>query len=267
MKVKHFFFVLLALSLVSWAHADTLRLKNGQSIEGSFLGGNTRQIMFLGPDGQPRTFALGDIESLTFAPTPAPGPTAAPGLAPQPAPQPVARAAAPAQVTVPAGTQILIRMIDTVSTAKAQTGQRFTASLDTNLEVEGVVVARRGTTVYGRVANAKAAGRMAGSSELALELTDIVIGGTAHPIVTTKFEAKGAGEGSKTTKKILGGAGLGAAIGALAGGGEGAAIGAGAGAMAGTVGAASKKGQELTVKSEQQLEFRLQQPVTLPVSK
>jgi hypothetical protein len=76
----------------------------------------------------------------------------------------------------------------------------FTASLETNLQAEDMVVAPRGTTVYGRLVQASSAGRMSGSSQLTLELTDIVINGTAQPLLTSTFEVKGKGEGKKTTK-------------------------------------------------------------------
>jgi hypothetical protein len=170
------------------------------------------------------------------------------------------------KITVPAGTRILIRMIDSIDSTKQKSGDRFTASLETNLVVDNIVVAPRGTTVYGRLASASSAGRMSGSSELTLELTDIVIRGTAYPLLTSTYEVKGKGEGGNTTKKILGGAGLGALIGGIAGGGKGAGIGALAGAGAGTAVAASKKGQQLTIPSETLLEFRLQQPGSLPVA-
>jgi hypothetical protein len=171
------------------------------------------------------------------------------------------------QVTVPAGTRILIRMIDSVDSNKQTAGYRFTASLETNLQAGNVVVAPRGTIVYGRLASASSAGRMSGSSELGLELTDIVMDGTSYPLLTTMYEINGSGEGSKTAKKVIGGAGLGALIGGIAGGGRGAGIGALAGAGAGTAVAASKKGQQLSIPSESLLEFRLAQPLALPVGK
>jgi hypothetical protein len=183
---------------------------------------------------------------------------------------PSAAASAAAQSTkkiyVPAGTRILIRMIDSIDSTKQKAGDRFTASLETNLVVDNIVVAPRGTTVYGRLVSAESAGRMKGSSELTLELTDIVLKGTAYPLLTSTYEVKGQGEGSKTAKKVIGGAGLGALIGGIAGGGKGAGIGAIAGAGAGTAVAASKKGQQLTIPSETLLEFRLQQPGSLPVA-
>ena len=167
-------------------------------------------------------------------------------------------------INVPAGTRILIRTIDPIDSSKQQTGYRFTASLETNLQADNVVVAPRGTKVYGRLASAESAGRMSGSSELTLELTDIMINGTAYPLLTSTYEVKGQGEGKKTAKKVVGGAGLGALIGGIAGGGKGAGIGALAGAGAGTAVAATKKGQQLSIPSETLLEFRLQQPASLP---
>ena len=171
------------------------------------------------------------------------------------------------QVTVPAGTRILIRMTDSVDSREQTAGYRFTASLETNLQVGDVVVAPRGTTILGRLASASSAGRISGSSELTLELTDIVIDGTAYPLITSTYEIKGSGKGSKTTKDVIGGTGLGALIGGLAGGGKGAGIGALAGAAGGTAIAASKRGEQLSIPSESLLEFRLEQSATVPVRK
>jgi hypothetical protein len=170
------------------------------------------------------------------------------------------------RITVPAGTRILIRTVDSIDSSKQKAGYRFSASLETNLQAEDTVVAPRGSTVYGRLAQASSAGRMSGSSELTLELTDIVINGTAYPLLTSTYEVKGKGEGGSTAKKVVGGAGLGALIGGLAGGGKGAGIGALAGGGAGTAVSAAKKGQQLQIPSESLLEFRLEQPVALPVA-
>jgi hypothetical protein len=188
------------------------------------------------------------------------GSSALPGMTANPAAQ------SKKKITIPAGTRILIRMIDSIDSNKQKTGYRFTASLETNLQAEDVVVSPRGTIVYGRLAQASSAGKMSGSSQLTLELTDIVINGTAYPLLTSTYEIKGKGEGKKTAGKILGGAGLGALIGGIAGGGTGAAIGVLAGAAGGTAVAASKKGQQLQIPSESLLEFRLEQPVRLPVA-
>ncbi|MGB7434795.1 MAG: hypothetical protein WBR26_16115 [Candidatus Acidiferrum sp.] len=170
------------------------------------------------------------------------------------------------RITVPAGSRILIRTVDAIDTTKQKTGYRFTATLETNLQAEDTVVAPRGTTVYGKLVQASSAGKLSGSSSLTLELTDIVINGTAYPLLTSDYEIKGKGEGSKTATKVVGGAGLGALIGGLAGGGKGAGIGALAGAGAGTAVSAAKKGEQLQIPSESLLEFRLEHPVALPVA-
>jgi hypothetical protein len=175
---------------------------------------------------------------------------------PEPAPMPQQK-----MITVPAGTTILVRMLDTVDSSKNPPGSRFTAVLETNLVVNGSVIVPKGNTVYGRLAQAKQAGRATGSSELQLELTDIVVGGTAYPMLTSDYQVKGSSSGKRSAKRVLGGAGLGAAIGGIAGNaGKGAAI----GATAGAVGAVAQKGQSVNVPSETLLEFRLQQPASLP---
>lgn len=167
-------------------------------------------------------------------------------------------------VTVPAGTTLLVRMIDTVDSSKNAVGSRFAASLETNLEVDGEVVAPAGTKVYGRLAQSKEAGRMAGKSELQLELTEIVVNGTAYPVLSSDYQAKGKSSGGRSAKRILGGAGLGAVIGGIAGS---AGVGAAIGAVAGTTAAVVQKGEKVSVPSETLLEFRLQQPASLPARK
>ena len=55
---------------------------------------------------------------------------------------PAANAAAQTKkkVTVPAGTRILIRTVDPIDSSKQKTGYRFTATLETDLQVEDTVV-------------------------------------------------------------------------------------------------------------------------------
>jgi hypothetical protein len=164
-------------------------------------------------------------------------------------------------INVPAGTTILVRMLDTVDSSKNPPGSRFTATLETNLVVGSTVVVPKGNTVYDQLTESKQAGRATGKSELQLQLTSIVVGGTSYPLLTSDYEVKGSSSGKRTAKRLLGGAGLGAAFGAIGGNaGKGAAIGAGVGA----VGSVVQKGQSVKVPSETLLEFRLQQPASLP---
>jgi hypothetical protein len=252
MRKSAFAILFAALVIVEAASADTLRLRSGRTVEGTFLGADTRQVKFLGPDGQPKTYSLTEVEGIVFAAT-----TAEPPSAPTPPPKPT-------KVTVLAGTLLYVRMVDSLDTSKTQTGALFTATLDSNLVANGVVVARQGTTVHGKVIKSENARRLTGKSEMQLELTNIVINGAAHPISTSGFQQKGKSEGAQTAKKVAGGAGLGAAIGAISGdAGKGAAIGATAGLGVAMV----KKGEPIRFPSETLLQFSLAQPTTLPVSK
>jgi hypothetical protein len=253
-KMKKIARVVLLATLVSvaGARADDLHMRSGQSVEGTFLGADSRHIKFQGPDGQPKTYALTDVEGVSFA-------AERPAPAPKPAPPPK-----PTSVTVLAGTNLLVRMVDSLDTSKTQTGQLFTATLETNLVANDMIVARKGTTVQGRVTKSSNAGRMAGKSELQLELSNIVINGAAVPISTSGFQQKGKSSGGGTAKKTAAGAGLGAAIGAISGNaGKGAAI----GAVTGVGLSAATKGEAIRVPSETLLEFSIAQPTTLPVSK
>jgi hypothetical protein len=254
----------LGLFMVAAATADTLELKDGRVLKGKYLGG-TQAVMRFEINGEVQTFNTNDLVAITFTGSsgravPAAAPSAA--MAPAPATS-MANADPSGAVTIPAGQSLLVRMIDGVDSSKNHVGDVFHASLETDLTIGNTVVARKGTDVYGRLAEAKEAGHMSGSSELQLELTRMVIDGKDYPVVSSDYSLKGKGRGSDTAKKVGGGAVAGAIIGAIAGGGKGAAIGAGVGSAAGAGVQVLTKGQQVKVPSETLLEFRLQQPVTV----
>jgi hypothetical protein len=166
-------------------------------------------------------------------------------------------------LTIPNGKAVLVRMIDEVDSKHNVVGDPFHATLETDLLVDNILVARRGSDVYGRLSYAKEAGHFSGSSELQLELTRILIDGKEYPIDTGDYTLRGAGRGGDTARKVGGGAVAGAVIGAIAGGGQGAAIGAGVGSAAGAGAQVFTRGHQVKVPSETLLEFRLDQPATV----
>jgi hypothetical protein len=170
-------------------------------------------------------------------------------------------AASGTTVTIPEGQTLLIRMIDGVDSRDNAVGDGFHASLETDIVVDNILVARRGSDIYGRLSFAKEAGHLSGSSELQLELTRLLIDGREFPITTGEYTVRGKGRGGDTAKKVGTGAVAGAIIGAIAGGGQGAAIGAGVGSAAGAGVQLATRGREVRVPSETLLEFRLEQPV------
>jgi len=262
---------ILGVALAGAAAADTLELKDGRVLQGKFLGG-TQAILRFQVDGDVQTFSTNDIVALTFTrgssppqQMPAPAAPVAPAQAPAPAAPAVSQNNynSSGSVTLPAGQSLLVRMIDGVDSSKNHVGDIFHATLETDLNVDGRVVARKGTDVYGRLATAEKAGNFSGKSELQLELTRLVVDGHDYPLVSSDYNVQGKGRGGDTAKKVGGGAVLGAIIGGIAGGGKGAAIGAAAGGGAGAGVQIITKGPQVKVPSEALLEFRLQQPVTL----
>ena len=271
----------VALVFAGLGFADTLELKDGRVLQGKYLGG-TQAVLRFEVNGDVQTFPTHDIVALTFtrgssgrAPETAPPPPAAPGDNPPPdqgAPPAAASALSPSannangnggDITLPAGQPLLVRMIDTVDSSKNHVGDIFHASLETDLNVNGILVARKGSDVYGRLASADQGGKFSGKSELQLELTRLMIDGRDYSLVSSDYNLQGKSRGSDSAKKVGGGAIVGAIIGGIAGGGKGAAIGAAAGGGAGAGVQVLTKGQQVKVPSETLLEFRLQQPATV----
>jgi len=247
------------LLVCALAQADVLELKNGKVLTGKYVGGTAGNIRFETGAGlevleTSQALALAFTSATAAAPAPAAPPPAAPAAAATPTPV----AAAPSSVTVNAGTVLLVRMVDPV-TSKDPEGKRFTTTLEADLVVNGLMVGKAGTKVYGRVQSAKQAGRYAGQSALDLRLSELAIGPNLVPVVTSGYTQKGEKSVGKTAK----GAAAGAAIGAIADGGDGAAKGAAIGAVASGL----KKGQGVTINPGTLLEFKLQQPCTVNVTR
>src|SRR5881628_2787873 len=159
--------VVLGLFFVGAAAADTLELKDGRVLKRKYLGG-TQAVLRFEINGEVQTFNTTDLVALTFisnsnhtvpaaaaAPTPPSAPVAT-----------VANADPGGTVTIPAGQSLLVRMIDGVDSSKNHVGDVFHASLETDLTIGNTVVARKGTDVYGRLANAEKSGTFSGKSEL-----------------------------------------------------------------------------------------------------
>jgi hypothetical protein len=216
--------------------------------------------------------------------TPAPAPAAKPARKPKPAAKSVnnaegapAAAAAPASqsaapappppqpvtVTVPANSIVTIRTIDAIDSSTNHAGEVFKASLDAPIVVDSRVIVPAGADAYVKLVSASSAGRIAGRSELSLELASIVFQGKTYNVASSDVKQTGASRGKRSAATIGGGAALGALIGAVAGGGKGAAIGAAVGGGAGTGVQVLTKGQQVKIPSETRLDFTLQQPLDI----
>src|SRR5437667_4983110 len=185
----------------------------------------------------------------------------APDTPPAAAPQ---TQSVPSTLTVPAGTILLVRMNDYLSSDRNQIGDHFTAVLGNPIVVNGWVVARRGQVLVGQVKEVGKAGRIQGTSELGVELTDLtVVNGRQVPILTELSKGSVGTSHGQDAATIGTTTGLGALIGAAADWGTGAAIGAGAGAAAGIGAVLLTRGHPTIIEPEQQLSFRLVDPVRI----
>jgi len=169
----------------------------------------------------------------------------------------------PQKVTVPAGTQISVRLNDEVDSEKAQVGDVFHGSISAPVTIGEETAIPTTADVEGRVVDVKSAGRFAGQSVLTLELTKLTMNGKTYTLQTSQWTKSGNGRGKSTAAKVGGGAAVGAVLGGIFGGGKGAAIGAAAGAGAGTGVSAATKGQQIILRPEAVIGFQLQGPITV----
>jgi hypothetical protein len=178
-----------------------------------------------------------------------------PEVQPQP-PAPPPPPPPPQKVTIPAGTQLSVRLNDPLDSEKNQVGDSFHATLSAPIVIGGDTVIPTGADVVGRVAAVQSAGRFAGSSLLTLELTSLSVNGKTYNVQTNQWSRQGKGEGKNTATKVGVGTAAGAILGGIIGGGKGAAIGAAGGAGAGTGVAAAKKGEQIKLAPEAVLNFQ-----------
>jgi len=185
------------------------------------------------------------------------GPNQAPASSAQP-PMP----ANPGRLIIPAGTWMTIRLNEPLSSDHNQPGDAFTATLAQPLVVNGIVLARRGQTVVGRVSEAKKAGRVSGVSRLGLEVAAISLAdGNQVQVKTSLLQRQGPTSQGRDAAAIAGTTGLGAGIGAAVNGGVGAGVGAGAGLVVSTIGVLLTRGRPTVVYPEMPLTFRLESSV------
>ena len=187
-----------------------------------------------------------------------PPPNYGPNYGPNNAPPPV-----PAQLTIKQGTYVIVRINQWLSSDHNHQGDTFTATLEQPLVVDGVVVAPRGSTVLGTVTEAQKAGRVEGTSRLAVQLTALTLAdGQQVSIQSQMINHNGPTSVGRDTAAVGGTTALGAIIGAGAAGGQGAAIGAGAGAAAGIIGVLLTRGRPTLIYPESVMNFQIQAPVT-----
>jgi hypothetical protein len=167
-------------------------------------------------------------------------------------------------VTIPAGTEIVVMPNENIDSANASTGQTFSADVAEDVMSNGQVVVPKGSEAELVLRDLKEQGKVTGSSELVLDLQSIRVNGRRYTISTedvAQGNNSGLGANKRTATMVGGGAVLGTLIGAIAGGGKGAAIGAATGAAAGAGAQVLTRGKAVKVPAETKLRFKLDEPL------
>jgi hypothetical protein len=282
----------IAFACATVGFADTITLKSGRVINGTYLGGTARTLRV--DDGRDvQTLDVSDVVRIEFGggvppyerssrvPRNDDRPTLrrADGSAAttqdddrpvlrrnesnvmRPAEQAPPPPPAMANFTLPAGTNLLVRMIDAVDSETNRVGQTFRASLDTPVMLDGNAVIPRGADAVVKLVDAQESGKLTGRADLKLALQSISVNGRMVDVNSQTVTEESSSRGARTAKVAGGTAAVGAIIGAIAGGGKGAAIGAGAGAAAGAGSQVIMSGQKVHIPSETRLTFVLDNPV------
>lgn len=243
------FLMLSLLLLCSTVWADTLELVNGQKIEGTLVGRSDGSVKFE-VNGITTTYDEKDVKNIAFGAsqekTKKTADAAPAGESP----------AATSAITVPSGTPLMVRTKEPLDSSRQKAGHKFTAMLEADLAVGGVVVAPRGSNVYGELTQAKQAGRIAGKSELTVAFTGLMINNQIKPIQTSEIKTVA---DSNQGKNTVGKTARGAAIGGLIDGSDGAKTGAKVGIGASLL----TRGGKINIPANTLLEVRLAEPFTL----
>ena len=183
------------------------------------------------------------VERNTAAPLPTSGSDRpAPIAAPAPPPALV-------EVTVPAGTELSIELLNDLSSETATTETPVRGRLRRPVEVEGRTALPAGATLSGVVTDVVRPGRVKGRASLSLRFTNVTVDGERSAISTGPITVEGEGDVKGDATKIGVGAGVGAVVGGILGGGDGAAKGAAIGGAAGTGAVLATRGKDVVLAS------------------
>jgi len=253
--VKNSFFIIAfviavcGFQLADTAYADTLTLKDGQVLKGTFTGRTSDGVKF-NVGGQVIEFKNENVQSLDIDVGGAQEP--APAQQPASAPAEATQSAAQGGVTLPAGTRLVVRTDAPIDSRQHKAGHKFTAKLEADLVADGVVVASKGSTVYGQLVDAKKSGRLRGKSEMTLTFTDIMIKNQMKPISTSQIKAVTEETGKSTAGKVAGAAAIGGLVDGSSGAKTGAKVGVGASILT--------SGNQINIPAGTMLEFQLAAP-------
>lgn len=168
----------------SAAHAQhILKLMDGRILKGEFISASGGAINFkVVGDAEPTRFDIADVLSVVFS-------TASPiGLQKREEP-----------ISVPKGHVIAIQFSEEVSSRASTAGEKFFATLVSDLEQDGVVLARAGKRVAGRVRKVLRPKRSVDKAVIEVTLIEIPVDGKSVPVITDWAGVVNDGRGTTST--------------------------------------------------------------------
>jgi hypothetical protein len=209
-----------------------------------------------------------NVPPVSGEPVPVPSPQASAPIPVPPPPQPVEPVLPPQpvtrQVTIPSGTQVFIRMIDSIDSETGHVGETFRASMAEPIVLDNETIVPKNADVFVKLVSVESAGKLSGTSQLQVQLDRIEVDKKFYEVVSNKYLQSGASQGEKAARNVGVGAAVGAVLGGILGGKKGAVIGAGAG---GGGGAVLSNGEQVHIDSETQLVFRLDNPLEVTITR
>jgi hypothetical protein len=173
---------------------------------------------------------------------------------------PSSRSASSGQLEVPAGTELDVRLTNTLNSGTAQVEDRFEGTALTDLLVDNRLAIPAGAVFRGVVTSVERGTRTNRTSRLAVSFDQVTINNRSYPLratVTQALEGEGIrGEAGRTAA----GAGVGAIIGGILGGFKGALAGliiGGGGTIAAT------EGKEVELPQGSVLRVRVDSPLLI----
>jgi hypothetical protein len=241
---------LCVVSLPAISSADTLIMRDGTRVQGTLMGIVARTITFRHADGVSHKYSTSQIEALEFPSAERANPRVVSGR----------------RLEAPAGTELVVRTVETIDSRNAGPDQIFSAIVEQEVtNTSDRVIVPEGASVQ-MIIRQMSSGGATGSPEMALDVQSITVDGRRYLVSTTDLTVDsdtGIGANRRTAETIGGGAAIGTIIGAIAGGAKGAAIGVLVGAAGGAGVQVLTRGRDVQVPTETVLKFRLDKPVTL----
>ena len=187
------------------------------------------------------------------------------------------------QVTLPAGTKVLLQLKSPIDTKSAHPGDGVYCQTAFPVTQENMIVIPAGTYVKGRIMHVERAGRVKGRAEIQVHFTTLIYpngysvdlpgaldntpGSEHHSVSDKEGTVKADGQKGKDAGEVATWGASGAGVGALSTGTlKGAGIGGAAGAGIGLIKVLLTRGQDVRLESGSSLEMVLQRPLLLEVN-